>query len=104
MENGVIRIASQPRYPHCFGSTAAARAAVINFVNEMKMERCQNEITLLDDTVLVNPSLLSPSRVADLYLLALAVANNARLATFDRRIQPVAINGGKEALEIIPVS
>ncbi|MBG7608967.1 MAG: VapC toxin family PIN domain ribonuclease, partial [Verrucomicrobia bacterium] len=32
------------------------------------------------------------------------VANNARLATFDRRIQPVAINGGKEALEIIPVS
>jgi predicted nucleic acid-binding protein len=102
VENGVIRIASQPRYPNFFGTSEAVRVALIRFVDEMGMDRCQKETTLLDETVLMNPSLLTPSSVADLYLLALAVANDAKLATFDKRIQHSAIHGGKSALEIIP--
>lgn len=104
VENGVIRIASQPRYPNCFGTGAAVRAALIQFVSEMKMERCRMDASLLDDKIMLNPSLLTPSTVADIYLLAVAATNGAKLATFDRRIQPRAIQGGKAALEIIPIS
>lgn len=104
VENGVIRIASQPRYPNCFGTAGAVRAALIQFVAEMGMERCRNDASLLDDKIMLNGSLLTPSGVADIYLLAVAATNGAKLATFDRRIQPGAIQGGKEALEIIPIS
>jgi len=103
LENGVIRIASQPRYPNFLGTAVTVRVAMIRFIAEMGMKRCQNETTLLDDSVLVKPALLTPASIADLHLLAVAVANHAKLATFDKRIQPTAIQGGKKALEIIPV-
>jgi toxin-antitoxin system PIN domain toxin len=104
VENGVIRIASQPRYPNCLGTTAAARAVLIQFVAEMGMERCRMDTSLLDDKILLSPSLLTPAAVADLYLLAVAATNGAKLATFDKRIQPSAIQGGKVAIELIPTS
>ena len=104
VENGVIRIASQPRYPNCFGTAGAVRAALIQFVAEMGMERCQADASLLDHKIMLDPSLLTPSGVADLYLLAVAATNGAKLATFDRRIQPSAIQGGKAAIELIPTS
>lgn len=44
------------------------------------------------------------SQSPDLSQPARGNLSEARLATFDRRIQPAAINGGKKALEIIPVS
>jgi len=61
------------------------------------------EVALVDDSILLRPELLTPSRVSDLYLLALAAANESRLATFDRRIPATAVAGGPQALEIIPV-
>jgi uncharacterized protein len=36
------------------------------------------------------------------YLLALAGAHGGRLATFDRRISPGAVEGGRTALHLIP--
>lgn len=104
VENGVIRIASQPRYPNCFGTTAATRTALIRFVAEMGMERCRIDASLLDDKIMLEPSLLTPSAVADIYLLAVAATNGAKLATFDKRIQPAAIQGGETAIELIPSS
>jgi predicted nucleic acid-binding protein len=35
------------------------------------------------------------------YLLALAVRNGGRLATFDRRLSAIAVEGGAEALAFI---
>jgi predicted nucleic acid-binding protein len=104
VENGVMRIASQPRYPNCFGTTGAVREALIQFVAEMGMERCRIDPSLLDNKILLKASLLSPSGVADIYLLAVAAMNGAKLATFDKRINPAAIQGGKEAIELIPTS
>ncbi len=48
------------------------------------------------------PDDLTPSRVADLYLLALAVANVVKFASFATRIPAIA--GGADALERIPVT
>ena len=102
--NGVIRVASQPKYPNTLGTAGRVREVLRDFVGAARVEACEREVSLLDDVVLLKPGLLTPSRVTDLYLLALAAANGARLATFDRRIPGEAVAGGKEALEIIPIS
>jgi uncharacterized protein len=104
VENGVIRVASQPKYPNCLGTSARVREALRSFTQQVKAETCAKEVSLLDDGVLLKPELLTPSRVTDLYLLALAAANGIQLATFDRRIPAEAVSDGAEALEIIPVS
>ncbi|MEI6278486.1 MAG: PIN domain-containing protein [Verrucomicrobiae bacterium] len=103
VENGVIRVASQPKYPNCLGTSGRVREAVQKFIRQVSAERCAREITLVDDKVLLRPELLTPSRVSDLYLLALSAANEARLATFDRRIPAAAVAGGSKALELIPI-
>lgn len=104
VENGVIRVASQPKYPNCLGTSARVRQALGNLVRQVNAEGCAMEVSLLDDDVLLKPDLLTPSRVSDLYLLALAVANDACLATFDQRIPPEAVAAGVESLAIIRVS
>ncbi|MCF7732407.1 MAG: hypothetical protein K9N23_11995 [Akkermansiaceae bacterium] len=104
VENGVIRVASQPKYPNCLGTSARVRQALGNLSLQVNAEGCKTEISLLDDRVLPRPDLLTPSRVTDLYLLGLAVANGARLATFDQRIPVDAVTEGADALAIIPVS
>ena len=100
--NGVMRVASQPRYPNCLGTSGHVRKALKKFVEHMEVESCDKDASLMDDEVLKKPELLTPANITDLYLLAIAVANNAKLATFDKRIQPSAILGGKSAIEIIP--
>ena len=99
--NGVIRVASQPKYPNCLGTSARVREALMNFTRHVKAEFCAKEVSLLDERIMLKPELLTPSRVSDLYLLALAAANGIRLATFDQRIPSHAVARGDEALEII---
>jgi uncharacterized protein len=53
-------------------------------------EFCPDDISLLDPPHLAQPALLTPSRVTDLYLVALARHHGASLATFDGRIPPGA--------------
>jgi len=50
----------------------------------------------------VNAMLAFMDPSSDLYLLALAVSNGAKFATFDTRIPAEAVAGGTEALERIP--
>ena len=102
-ENGVIRVASQPQYPNCLGTSGRVREILRQFSRQVHAEACGKEISRLVDEILLRPELLTPSRVTDLYLLALAAANGGRLATFDRRIPAAAVVGGPEALEIIPM-
>lgn len=104
VENGVMRVASQPRYPNCLGTSGHVRQALQKFMTQLKVERCESHASLMDNSLLRKPELLTPASIADLYLLALAVANKAKLATFDKRIQPAAIQSGVAALEIIKVS
>ena len=103
VENGVIRAASQPKYPNCLGTSGRVREALQKFTRQVQAKSCPRQVSLLDDKVLLRPDLLSPSRVSDLYLLAMAAANAACLATFDQRISTAAVAGGPEAMEVIPV-
>jgi predicted nucleic acid-binding protein len=99
--HGVIRVASQPRYPNPLGTCAQVRKVLIDFVKHVKPAFCEQDVSLLDERVVAKPEELTPSRVSDLYLLALAVANGAQFATFDTRIPADAIAGGKAALDCI---
>lgn len=104
VENGVIRVASQPKYPNCLGTASRVRDVLWGFVQKGNSASCGKEISLLDDGILLQSGALTPSRVSDLYLLALAAANDARFATFDTRIPAAAVAGGPAALEIIPMA
>ena len=51
---------------------------------------------------LLQPGALIPhSQITDVFLLGLAVHKGGKLATFDRRISTVAVQGGGERLELI---
>lgn len=104
VENGVIRVSSNPTYKNWLGTSAQVRAEMKDLAVDIQAERCARDASLCDDSLLTNPDSLTPSRVSDLYLLALAVANGVKFATFDTRIPADAVAGGPEALELIPVS
>lgn len=104
VENGVIRVASQPKYPNCLGTSSRVRDVLQDFVQKVNAASCKMDVSLLDEAVLLHADMLTPSRVSDLYLLALATANEALFATFDARIPAAAVAGGPAALETIPIS
>jgi uncharacterized protein len=101
VQNGVIRVASQPKYPNSLGTASAVREVLEDFCASPRHEFCPDDISLVDDGRLARPELFSPSCVTDLYLLALAKQHSAKLATFDRRIPADAISGGADALSLI---
>lgn len=103
VENGVIRVASQLKYPNCLGTGSRVRAVLREFAKKVDAASCKEDVSLLNEGVLLLSEALTPSRVSDLYLLALAAANECKLATFDTRIPADAVAGRPEALEVIPV-
>lgn len=60
-----------------------------------------NNISLLDDDLLLTSETLLPAQVTDLYLVALAVHNGAKLATFDHSIPVNMIKNGDQAIEVL---
>jgi len=102
VQNGAMRVASQVRYPNALGTAAEVRALVAAFCADPRHEFCPDDITLLDAEHLVQPEALTPGRVTDLYLLALARKHGAQLATFDRRIPAAAVRDGEQHLALIP--
>lgn len=101
VQNGVIRVASQSRYPNSLGTPAAVLTVLQSFCADPRHEFCADDVSLLDGAHLARPELLTPPRITDIYLLALAQHHKARLATFDRRIPADAIHGGAAALALL---
>lgn len=100
-ENGAMRVLGHPRYPNPQGSLA--------IVTQTLQELCRlaghvfwpDDISLLDERQLDTARLLAAGQITDSYLLALAVAHDGRLATFDRRLVADAVHGGAGALHRI---
>lgn len=100
-ENGVIRIVGNPKYPNTPGSTAI----VAEIVNELQALSGHvfwpDDISLVDVDYVDTAQVLTSAQVTDTYLLALAIAHNGKLATFDRRLSVKAVKDGKAALHLI---
>jgi toxin-antitoxin system PIN domain toxin len=93
-ENGCIRVLSQPRYPGNLPVTDITRRLRVA-TNAPDHTFWPDSISLCDAKRFLHEQILTPKPLTDLYLLALAVANKGRLATFDRAIPPSAVAGAQ---------
>ncbi len=100
-QNGFLRIMSQPGYPHHFSSSEVAehvRAATDTQYHEF----WPDTVSILNQHVINWRSLIGPKQLTDIYLLALAVENNGRFVTFDKKITPSLVcDAGSAHYEVI---
>ncbi len=100
-ENGVMRIVGHARYPNSPGTPAAVAQLMTGLCALPGHVFWPGDISLLDSKKLDVSRLLSSSQVTDSYLLALAIAHDGKLATFDRRLVVDAVCGGANGLHLI---
>jgi uncharacterized protein len=94
VENGVIRVMNAPRY----GKTGPIG---VKRVREQLCIACQaldhefwpDDVSLRDDQRVNLDRVHGHNQITDLYLLALAVAHDGRLVTFDQTIPLSAVHG-----------
>jgi|SRR5271155_3894881 len=90
-----------PEIPQ-FGGSPAAVAPIIARLRALPGHVFWKDDFSLVDTDLVDvDQIATPGQVTDAYLLALAVANEGQLATFDRRLSSKAVRGGRAGLHVI---
>ena len=86
-ENGVVRIMSNPQYSRqAHFSPQDLIQRLKGFAANTDHEFWADQLSLLDSAVFVPDRIHSPRQLTDIYLLALATAHKARLATFDQSI------------------
>ena len=100
-ENGVLRIVGHPRYPNSPGSPAVVAELLTSFRKLPGHAFWPDDVSLLDTEYVKATHLLDAAHVSDSYLLALAQAHKAQLATFDRSIPTQAVRDGARALHLI---
>lgn len=94
-QNGFIRIIAKPSYPDPL-PIAKAISLLWGQLALPSHAFWLDDISIADPAVFDHRRILGPNQLTDVYLLALAVENGGRLATFDRSI-PIAVVRGAEA-------
>ena len=95
VENGVVRIMSNPAYTPDSGPPFAPAdliARLRTFAEATNHEFWPDEISLLDDSIFVMERIHGSRQLTDIYLLGLAMRHTARLATFDKGIPLSAVH------------
>lgn len=95
-QNGCVRILSQPSYPRSL-SVAVAMERLENAVSTEYHQFIPDDVSLLDEARVNARRILGHRQITDVYLLALAVAYDARLVTLDTRISRNAVRGANES-------
>ncbi len=101
VENGVVRIMSQPSYPNVQESPAIVAAVLRQLCRLPAHEFWPDNLSLVTSDLIDLHLLTSAPRVTDTYLLALAASRNGKLATLDRRLQTAPVRNGAAHLELI---
>jgi toxin-antitoxin system PIN domain toxin len=94
-QNGCVRVLSQPQYPRALRVALAIgrlRAATSTPYHQF----ISDDISILDEALVDHRHLAGYRQLTDVYLLALAVSNDARLIILDSRIPLGAVNGATE--------
>ena len=95
-QNGCVRILSQPQYLRPLSAAAATeRLQVAMSIGHHQF--IPDDISLLDDARVNTQRILGYRQITDVYLLALAVAHDARLVTLDTRISLDTVHGADES-------
>ena len=94
VENGVIRVMSQPSYGRRGGlPIQAVRERLREACAVLDHEFWPDEISLRDDTLVDFTRVQGHHQITDLYLLALAVHRRGCLASFDQNIALTSVRG-----------
>lgn len=101
VENGFLRIISNPKYTNPVGSPAEAAPYIAGLRSHANHQFWEADISLADSSVAMLDRIRTPGQVTDTYLLALAVSRGGKLATLDRRLSPDAVVGGRRAIRLI---
>ena len=91
-QNGLIRIMSQPAYTRPLTTREVAERLREATLDD-KHIFLPDDISLADPRLVELDGLLSHKTTTDIYLLALAVAHNARFVTFDHGVSRRAVVG-----------
>lgn len=94
VENACLRIMCQPSYPKSLPFDMV-RSRVRSLRAHEASHFWADSVSLTEPTCLLVGVMLAPAAVTDTYLLALAVENEGRLVTFDRRIAWQNVVGAK---------
>lgn len=100
-QNGCVRILSQSAYPNRLDITEAIHRlrALTSTPYHLFVA---DDVSLLDDAIVVGHSLLGPAQITDVYLLALAVSHRIRLVTLDRSVPLTTVReAGEESLIVL---
>lgn len=100
-ENGAMRILGHVRYPKGPGTPGAVAKMLRTFSDLPGHAFWADELSLLSAPHVRMEAIGTAARITDTYLLALAVHNSGKLASFDRRLSPIAVAGGQDALHLI---
>jgi hypothetical protein len=97
VENGVIRVMSQPAYGRQGGvPMQTVRARLQQACKELDHEFWPDDITLRDDSKFDFSRVQGHHQVTDLYLLALAVHHGGRLVTLDQGVALASVKGATQ--------
>jgi uncharacterized protein len=102
-ENGLLRIMGNVRYPKGPGAPGAVASILVGMRALSGHRFLPDSLSPVAASEVQPDAIRTSGQVTDTYLLALAVHHNGKLATFDRRLSPVAVAGGQQALYPIPV-
>lgn len=92
VENGVVRIMSNPAYsPKARFTPADLISRLEQFATQTNHEFWPDDVSLRDGKVFMTERMHSSRQLTDLYLLALATKRGGRLATFDKNIPISAV-------------
>ena len=90
--NGCVRVLSNPAYPSSVTATKA-----VTYLRTLSLRGrhvfWRETVSLLDEKMFAAEFLLGHQKVADAYLLGMAVRHGGRLVTFDRAIPLRAVRG-----------
>ena len=94
--DGFVRVVSNPAYPTVDLTPAEAAARLREFCESPQHVFWPDDVSLLNEAILRPQYLDGHRQITDARLLALAVRNDGRLATFDRRLPVKAVRGAAD--------
>jgi len=94
-ENAFVRVLSNPAYPGRGTTVEDAVSRLRTFCSVQEHQFWPDSVSLLDRRRVRWNHVQGHRQITDVYLLALAVSNRGRLATFDSTISLRAVEGAK---------
>lgn len=100
-ENGLVRIIANPKYPNAVATPADALALLGRLATLPGHVFWTDDVTLRDAAAFYADKIATAAQVTDSYLLGLAASRGGKLATLDRRLSALAVEGGPKALHLV---